>query len=802
MSQPAEAPARLVSPSWQAGLTQVEAERRLADRGPLPPVAASRSYPSIVRANVLTVFNVILAGFGVLTLIFGDWRDGLFLAILAANTSIGILQEVRAKRALDRLAVVVAPTATVIRDGAPRTLPVSSVVEGDLIRLQPGDRVVADGRLVDGEGLSLDESILTGESQAVRREPGQELRSGSFAVEGAGDYLATAVGATSYAARLAGEARSFRHPRSPLERSLNRLLLVLVAAMVPLGVLLGYALWERETPTRDAVSTAVAAVVTLIPEGLVLLTSLTFAVGALRMARRGVLAQQLSAIESLASVDVVCLDKTGTLTDGGLRVLELIPAEGVGDAELACALGRYAASARSRNPTLAAIADAHPATPEPAEGEVPFSAHRRWSALRLGGATYLLGAPEALPLGALRERVSPETSAGRRVLALAVTAAPLPGSGPDRPLPPDSTPLGLVVLGERIRQGAPEAIAFLRDQGVALKVLSGDAPATVAAIAAAVGMPAAPAREARDLPAQAGDLARALREVAVVGRVSPEDKRRVVEALRGDGHHVAMVGDGVNDVPALKAAQLAVAPANGTQMARAVADLVLVGGDFGVVPSLIGEGRKTLRNLQRVAKLFVAKSVLAAFLILTIGLTPTSYPFLPRHLTLASALTIGIPAFFLALAPSSGPWKTGGFLREVAAFAVPAGIAAGLGVVSSYLFALNVINLSLTSARTVATTALIAVGLYLVLALEAAGRRRSAWVGALCAVLAALYGLVLAFPSSRDFFALATPSPAILATAAAGAALAVLGLWLTDERFVPGRAVTAPDGGDRELHQR
>jgi cation-transporting P-type ATPase E len=272
-----------------------------------------------------------------------------------------------------------------------------------------------------------------------------------------------------------------------------------------------------------------------------------------------------------------------------------------------------------------------------------------------------------------------------------------------------------------------------------------------------------------------------------VGRISPEGKRRVVQALRADGAHVGMVGDGVNDVPALKAAELGIAQGSGAQMARAIADLVLVRDDFASVPAMIVEGRKILRNLQRVAKLFVTKSALAAFLILTIGLTPTSYPFLPRHLTLVSAITIGIPAFFLALAPSGGSWRTQGFLREVARFALPAGVAAGLGVVSSFLFALNVANLSLVDARTVAVTVLVIVGLYLVLALEAQGARRSAWVGALVACLGAIYCLAWIFPGTRHFFELAAPGAAVIIIALVGAAMAIAGLWLTDDQFVPGR---------------
>jgi P-type E1-E2 ATPase len=718
----------------RAGLTEAEAERRLAERGPPEPPATSRSTASIVRANVFTVFNAILLAMGALTLAFAQWQDALFLAIIVANSSIGIAQELRAKRALDRLAALVAPQATVVRDGEERDVAVEEVVVGDLVRLEAGDQVVADGALVESEGLALDESILSGESRAVLRGPGEEVRSGSFAVEGAGAYEVTAVGEDSYAHRIAGEAREFRHPRSPLERTLNRLLLITVAVMVPLGTILVYSLWEEGGPLEDAVTTAVAGIVTLVPEGLILLASLTFAAAALQLSRRGALAQQLNAIESLASVDVICIDKTGTLTESTLRVLEIDPPE------LADELGRFAASSPSRNATLKAIADAFPAEPEePLEYE-PFSSSKRYSALRLRDGRYVLGAPELFGL-------EPDGH-GRRVL----------GFGRD-----DFTPLGRVILAEELRPQARETVAFFHAEGVELKVLSGDDQLTVEAIARDAG----------------------IEPESVHGRVSPEDKRRFVEGLRERGHYVAMVGDGVNDVPALKAARLALAQGSGSEMARSVADVVLVSGDFSAVPAMVAEGRKIIRNVQRVTKLFVAKSVFAAFLVLLVGVTATPYPLLPRHLTLAAMLTIGIPGFFLALAPSSGPWRTSGFLRDVARFAVPAGTAAGLGVLAAYQFSLSVVEAQLIDARTVATSVLVLVGLYLVLALEASEARRGRAVLAFCLALLTAYMLVLAWSWSRGFFELAVPGPWELIAILGGTGLAVAGLVFTDERFVP-----------------
>jgi cation-transporting P-type ATPase E len=762
-----------------SGLSQAEAARRLAAGGARPVRRSSRSYASIVRANVFTVFNLILGVAGGVTLAFAEWQDALFLGVLFANAAIGTGQEVRAKRALDRLTALVAPHATVVRDGEPRQLLVEEVVVGDLVRLGPGDQVVADGTLERADWLRLDESILTGESRAVQRAAGEEIRSGSFVVEGAGEYLVAAVGADSYAERLTGQARSFRHPRSPLERALNRLLFVLVAVLVPLGVILGYALWHRHAALSTAVPTSVAAVVTLIPEGLILLASLTYAVAALRMARLGALAQQLNATESLASVDVVCLDKTGTLTKPTLRVVEL-----VGPGSLAQDLGVYAASAPTRNATLEAVAAACPASPATVEEALPFSSRTRFGAQRIAGVGYVLGAPEHFRLGALADDAARGAAEGRRVLAFGIA---------DHLDEPQPFARGLVLLAEDLRPETRETVAWLQNQGVELKVLSGDRPETVASVARDAGIVGA-AVDASQLPEDGDGLRQRVLATTVFGRIVPEDKRRVVESLRAAGRYVAMVGDGVNDVPALKAAHLAIAQGSGTQMARAVADVVLVNSEFSAVPAMVAEGRKILRNVQRVAKLFVTKSAFAAFLVLSVGLTPIAYPLLPRHLTLAASVTIGIPGFFLALAPSRGGYSSKGFLRELAQFSLPAGTAAGLGVLSSYFFALNVLDLDVRAARTVATTTLVLVGLYLILALEAEGRRRSSAVGLLVGLLLAGYAAVLLVAFARDFFLLAPVSLTTVIPAVAGALLAALGLAALDPRFVPRlRADAAPD---------
>jgi magnesium-transporting ATPase (P-type) len=764
------------------GLTQVEAQRRLRERGGGLQTPSSRSYRSILFANTFTVFNLILALFGAATLAFGHAKDALFLGVLVANVAIGTFQEIRAKRALDRLAALVAPRASVFRDGTAHEVPVDEVVVGDLVQVMAGDQVVADGTLRRSEGLSLDESNLTGESEPVLRDVSDQVLSGSFVVEGAGAFEATAVGADSRAAQLAVTARAFRHPRSPLERAMDRLLIVLVGVMAPLGIALGVSLAIRGVSRAQATETLTAAVVNIVPEGLILLVSLTAAVSAAKIARRGVLAQQLNAIESLASVSVMCTDKTGTLTEAALRVVALIPADRVTEPELEAMFGRYAASSSTRNSTLQAIHDADltgegDASAVEPTAQVPFSSRRRWSALELGPDRLVMGAPEPLLGidGELRERATREAASGRRVLALASATGLLPPPAADAPLPDGLQPLGIVVLAERLRDSADRTVEFFSSERVALKVLSGDSPATVGAIARDAGIPArSDALDGGALPDTDPALLDAVRAAPAIGRISPEDKARVVRVLTDAGEYVGMLGDGINDVPALKQARLAIAQGSGTQMARSVSDLVLVSGEFSEVPRMVHEGRQILRNIQRVARLFIAKATFTAFLLITLALTTGVFPLLPRQFTLTSSVTIGVPAFFLALAPSSGPWRTEGFLRAIARFSLPAGLAAGIGILTAYLLARHAAGATLEQVRTVATATVVTAGLSIVIALEdEPGRRRYAVIG-LCALMAIAFVLVYAIPVGRQFFDLASPTAGMTTTWAAGSAVVIV----------------------------
>jgi P-type E1-E2 ATPase len=760
------------------GLSEVEAGQRLQARGPLPRPRTSRSYASIIRANTVTIPNGILLAFGVLTLVFVSWRDALFVGIVVSNIAIGSFQEIRSKRALDRLAALVAPHAVVVRDGVDRRMPVDQVVVGDLVRLGAGDQVIADGTLVAADGLALDESNLTGESELVVRGVADPVWSGSFAVEGTALFEATAVGRDSRAAQLTETARTFRHPRSPLERANDRLLLWLAALSVPLTIGITVSVFAHDETSAVRVQTITAGVVNVVPEGLILLISITAAVSAFKMAQRGVLAQQLNAIESLASVDIVCTDKTGTLTEPKLRVVGLVPAAGTDQPSLADELATYAASSPSRNPTLEAIADARLAdvSPRSVIGQVPFSSRWRWSALDLGGERLVLGAPERFADhdSELAEKASQEASAGRRVLALGRTEAPLPEGSSEPPFPGDVQPLGLVVLAERLRASAAETVAFFTAQEVDLKVLSGDAPATVGAIAHDVGVPASAAPlDGGELPSDPAALRDAVLSAPAVGRISPDGKRAVIGALEDAGRYTAMIGDGVNDVPALKKARLAIAQGSGTQIARSVSDLVLVRDDFAAVPEMVAEGRQILRNIQRVARLFVAKTVFTAVVGVAVAIPTGVFPLLPRQFTIASTVTIGIPAFLLALAPSSGPWRPEQFLRSVIRFSIPAGVAIGIGIVAGYLLARYGFGLSLKHSRTVATGIVVVSGLAVVMRIETEGGRRRLAVAGLCALMALLFALAFVVPFLREFYELSTPTGDVVVAWAVGSALGV-----------------------------
>ncbi len=752
-------------PLADQGLTSAEAAKRLRKLGP-PPETSSRSTASIVAGNVFTLFNAIIGVFFVLDLALGLYADSIFGLIAVVNSYIGIRQELKAKATLDELAVLVAPKAAVVRDGETVELLATDVVPGDVVDVAPGDQLIADGEVIASRGMTLDESMLTGEADGIRKGVGERVLSGSFCVTGSGHYVVDAVREQSYAGRLAGEARTFRHPPSPLQEEVNRVIVASTYVMAPLAVVLILSLKIRSVGLTSAAQTATAGLVTLVPEGLVLLMSVTFAVAAVRLAKRDTLIQQMSASESLAAVDTICVDKTGTLTAGELRLVGVEFAEGVDPRVAQTALGRFAASAGNRNQTLETIAERFPGQAGRVSAEVPFSSEWKWSGVALAGggvSTYVLGAPDVLaqsgaltlPPG-LARKLEEETAAGRRVVAFGESGEPLPGD-PATAAPPRLAPLALVVLEETLRPDAAETIAFMREQEVDLKLISGDARATVTAVAYAVGVPReAGVVEGPDLPEDPDELAAVALANTIFCRIKPEQKKALIGALVDAGRYVAMIGDGVNDVPALKRARMAVAMGSGTQVTKGIADVVLLKDQFSRLPEAVGEGRRIARNIHRLGRLYLTKTVYAATLILLVAVPGFAFPFLPRHLTLAAFLTIGIPSFVLALAPSDGPLYRGHLLRSLAAFAVPAGVATALGSILSFFLVDTLAGASLHAGRTAATTTLIVLGLAFVLLLERGpGREHIAiqsYMLALVAGLGALYALILAASPVRDFF--------------------------------------------------
>lgn len=775
MSSGSEAPSTPVvpPPPPPAGLTRAAVDDRRA-RG-LVNVTVDmnrRTVADIVRANLMTRFNAILGTLLVVVLLIGDLRDALFGIVLVTNAVVGIIQEIRAKLTLDRLELIAAPKAAVVRDGTVQHVPLTEVVLDDLLEIHPGDQIVVDGVVVGARDLEVDEALLTGEADPVRRQPGERLLSGSFVVAGHGRFTATAVGDNAYAARLASEARRFALTRSELRAGTDQILRIGTFLLVPTALLLVASQLRNTHDFTDAVSGSVAGIAAAIPEGLVLLTSLAFAIGVIRLARRRALVQELAALEMLARVDVVCIDKTGTLTDGGLQAgaLERIDSE-LTDDQVRAGLGALVAAEERPNASLAALGQLGLPAHWPVTRAVPFSSARKWSGATFDGAgSWLLGAPDVLLDRAdpVRRRAEELAASGSRVLLVARSAQSLTGES----LPEERRPAALVCLEEQIRPDASDTVRFFRRQGVALKVLSGDHPITVGNVANHVGIPggAAPV-DARELPDDPAALAEVLEERSVFGRVQPHQKRAMVKALQAKGHVVAMTGDGVNDVLALKDADIGVAMGSGSGAARSVAQLVLLDDSFASLPAVVGEGRRVIANIERVAKLFVTKSVYALLLSIAVGVAQLPFPFYPRHLTIISSLTIGLPGFFLALAPNDRRAYPG-FVGRVARFAVPAGTVAAAATFGGYYLARTEHGISLTEERTTAVIVLFLVAAWVLMIL--ARPLTSARVALLVATGVA-FVTAMSVPSLQEFFALRLP-PVVVVFAATGIGALAIGV--------------------------
>ena len=737
------------------GLTQSEVDERIA-RGETndAPDPRSRSLGSIIRANTLTWFNALIGSMWVVMWFVAPFQDSLFGFVIVANSLIGIIQEWRASRALAKLSVIGEARPCVRRDGEDVEVRPAQVVLDDIVVLRPGDQLVVDGEVLAAEGLEVDESLLTGEADPVDRGVGEQVLSGSFVVAGSGLYRATRVGRDAFAAGLTEQAKKFVQTKSELRDDIARFIRIASYLIPPIGILLLLSQLRANQSLDDAIRGTIAGVVTMVPEGLVLLTSIAMAVAVVRLAQRKVLVQDLPAVEVLARVDTVCVDKTGTLTEPGMAVTDTVMLDPAAD--VAAALAGLGASEDSPNPTLQAVAAAYPQPTWRVTDVIPFSSARKWSAATFDGhGTWLMGAPEMLT----SDRVvldQAERIAARGSRVLLVTRAE---GTPSADGPGPNHPAALVVIDQRLRPDAADTVTYFLDQDVHIKVISGDNAATVGAIATQAGVPGAgDPVDARTLPEDPADLAEPIDTHSVFGRVTPAQKQAMVEALHLRKRTVAMTGDGVNDVLALKQADLGIAMGSGSPATRAVAQLVLLDNRFSVMPDVVSEGRRVLGNIERVADVFLTKTFYAAIISFVVGLTlliaiafgsdPLEFPFLPRHFTLISTLTIGVPGFFLALMPNRERFRPG-FMRRVLLFAVPAGVICAAAALTTYWLILRA-GEPVEDARSGATIALFIVA-YAVLVQSA----RPLNLLRLAVVLAMLIAFiaVLAIPWLSNFFA-------------------------------------------------
>ena len=757
--------------SRSTGLSQAEVRARVAagkvnvtrDRG-------ARPLGQIIRSNTLTLFNLVIGVMWLLMLLTAPIQDALFGFIIVINSGIGIIQEYRASRTLARLSLIGAARPVVVRDGMQVEIASERIVVDDHILLRPGDQILVDGPVLESEGMQVDESLLTGEADPVTRAAGEQVLSGSFVVAGSGAMRAERVGAASYAAGLAAEARVYTATRSELMHSIMRFVRIMTYVLLPVAAALFISQIRASPDISEAISGTIAGVVTMIPEGLVLLTSVAMAVAVVRLGRVQALVQELPAVEVLARVDVLCVDKTGTLTEPGMALRSVVPL--VDDVDLSVVLAGVGAGERVANPTVSAIAAAHPADPAvQVAGVVPFSSARKWSAVDLAGpglgasaGWWVVGAPEMVcaadpdSCAQALERASALAATGARVLLLARPAEP---PADDRPVPP-MRPVALLAIDQVLRHDAASTVSYFGSQGVALKVISGDDPATVAVIAAEAGIVGATHPvDARTLPSDPAELADVMERTSVFGRVTPAQKQQMVAALQSRGHVVAMTGDGVNDVLALKRADLGIAMGSGAAATRTAAQIVLLDNRFATMPSVVAEGRRVLGNIERVSDLFLNKSFYATTLAVLTTVLTLQYPLLPRHSTVVNALTIGVPAFFLALMPNTQLFRPG-FLGRVLALTIPSGLICGLAVMASYGLSLMgsraaVQSGALSSAQAtgearITATITLFLAAWWVLVLVARPLNALRW--AIVLAMAGAFVGVLVIPSISEFFAL------------------------------------------------
>lgn len=766
----------------EPGLSKQDVAERQADgRGNAVKTSSSRSIVDIIRANVFTLFNGIILGAMVLVLLTGSWKDAVFGVVIIVNTGIGIVTELKSKRTLDKLSILVASDYLVHRDGADMEVPHDDIVLDDLLWIRSGEQVPADGAIVETWGLELDESMLTGESRTVRKKAGNDVYSGSTAVSGMALIRVTAVGEHSYAAKITAEAKVFKKTTSDLNKGINTILKVMTFIVVPLCVSLVWSQmnavggWSHALATgqwRQAVVSAVAGVVGMIPEGLVLLTSLNFAVAAMRLARKNTLVQELESVETLARVDCLNLDKTGTITDGGIAFNELRMLDDDEDESNAKQALFDLSNEEQPNGTGKAVLEGlgrEGFAGGAVQARVPFSSARKWSAIVSHTGTWYMGAPEVIisalngDYGNVLDMVTENANEGNRVLLIAHRSGQPAEDFAESPrLDATARPVALVLCSERIRSDAESTLQWFREQGVRCRIISGDNPVTVGAIARKVkltGDREPVYMDARELPDDIDELAKVLQNVDVLGRVLPNQKKAVVQALHKDDHVVAMTGDGVNDALALKEADLGIAMGNAAPATKSIAQVVLVDSKFSHLPDVVARGRQVMANMERVASLFLVKTVYSALISLGVVLTQIPFPYLPRHITYLGALTIGAPAFILALAPNTRRYIPG-FLKRVVLFALPGGIAVALSVLLSTWLLPGIMHWDMANAADLTQLrALNAIILFVlgILVLARVAQPLTGWRGLMVLGFTVIGAAGVAIPFVRHFFALIVP---------------------------------------------
>ena len=802
---------RRVTGPAAAGLSRGDVATRmsrgLANR---VPDATSRSLWEIIRANVLTLFNAIVGTSFVILLLLGSWQDALFGLAAVGNAVIGVVQEYRAKRSLDRLAVLEAPLARVLRDGTVQEIPTADVVLDDVLVLRAGDQVTADASVLESGGLESDESLLTGESDPVDKDAGSEVLSGSIIVAGRGTARVVRVGADSFSSRLAADAKRFSLVNSEIRNSLNRILGWLTWALLPVALIVANGEMQARGGWEEAIASGawtsalvgvIASVIAMVPLGLVLLSSVAFAVGGVRLAGNKVLIQELAAVEGLARVDVLCLDKTGTLTEGRIIFDGVHELAGPAEPGWEHALGWFAADPEANATSRCLEADFEHDGGTPAVASVPFSSARKWSSVTFNGGgprtgSWILGAPEVVlgarpggavtapAAGAVLDRTGQLAASGLRTVLLAYADGTTITVN-DPTLPADVNPVVVLTFREQIRPDARQTLAYFRDEGVEMKVISGDDPRTVAAIARTVGLEVEEGYDARKLPTDPVLLEEAMDENTVFGRVSPHQKKDMVAALQRRGHTVAMTGDGVNDVLALKEADLGIAMNSAAPATKAVARLVLLDGRFDRLPGVVAEGRRVIANIERVSKLFLSKTAYSIAIAVSFGLLNLQFPFLPRQLSFTDGLTIGIPSFFLALMANTSRYRPG-FLRRSLSFAIPAGLIVGCSLLGLNLYATSsgAAGAGPASLQSASVLTLSVTGLWI---LTVVSRPLDAKKLAVVLAMCASFVILLNSPLAQEFFHLTWPPAdllraALVAAVCGGLALELLA-WIHGRKF-------------------